>query len=288
MMVGMSTIHNPINFNPADYEIYGYWDNQMPEARWGQTYEDRQRELEFWRADRLDHFPEQNDHQCQHCGQSNVRYVVSAIHIPTGKHICFGDICAERLAFANFDAFKASRIRALAAARNKAHKLGLQRELFLSTRPELKAALERIQERKLAGGEGLSGFALDLFEKFGQWATLSDKQIEWAIKLSNEVQVNKVAEARKVQAARSQWIGSVGERLEITAQVKAVVDCGEGQWGHITLTILETSEGAVLTYFNHLGNKDETVTFKATIKGHNERDGVKQTALSRCKVIRPH
>ncbi len=281
-----STVHNPVNFNPADYEILDYWDNQPPQAVWGMPAEIYRQERDWFEKSRRELWPDLNDHRCQHCGQSNVRYVVAAEHKPSGKVICFGDICCKRLGFAGFDQFQSARIRSLAAAKAETYKKGLERELFISARPELKAALDRIQARLDAKDEGLSSFAIDLLAKFNQWGNLSDKQIDWVLKLADEVRVDKIKEARKAQAARSNHVGSIGERKEFTATVVFTKDF-ETDFGISTLTIMEDAEGNVLKWFGAgFGEeKGATLKFKATVKKHDEREGVKQTCITRAKLI---
>jgi hypothetical protein len=57
----------------------------------------------------------------------------------------------------------------------------------------------------------------------------------------------------------------------------------EGQFGTSYLHIMNDAQGNVVIYKGTkiLGGKTETLTVKATVKEHGERDGVKQTKIAR-------
>jgi hypothetical protein len=282
------TIHNPTNFDPANYEINGYFDNTPPRYIFGMPKASYKEIKEQWEMERDELFPEGNFHQCQHCGNRNVRFVVSCLHEPTGKNICLGDICVARLNFSNYDAFQAARLRSEAAANAKAYKLGLKREAFLKDHSDLKEALDtyNANPEKFKTNQ----FANNIVQQFNTWANLTERQIAAFIKsLTWE---NKFEKMKEQQRQNSQFLGAIGERREFTATIKYTKIFDEDGYnpryygmGPKQMTVLEDKMGNVLIYWNHLGNKDETVTFKATIKKHNLRDGVKQTILSRAKLI---
>ena len=107
----------------------------------------------------------------------------------------------------------------------------------------------------------------------------------------------KQAERAKIEAQRvsnSHHIGAIGERREFTGKV-VFVTSGDGNFGTWFLTGLDTAEGFVL-YWNTLSTTVENfvvnakagdvVTFHARIKDHGERDGVKQTIVSRATKIK--
>jgi hypothetical protein len=92
-----------------------------------------------------------------------------------------------------------------------------------------------------------------------------------------------------VNAAKS-YVGVIGERSEFIAKVVSVKtfhgqSFGYGDSGLRTMTVLEDEAGNKLVYWNHVGSKGEKVRFKATVKAHSEYKGVKQTVLSRAKVL---
>lgn len=104
-----------------------------------------------------------------------------------------------------------------------------------------------------------------------------------------EEEEKRIAAAVAANANKT-FIGKVGERIELTAKIVSVKQF-EGQSfsyydsGVRTMTVLEDADGNRLMYWNALGSKGETVRFKATVKAHQEYKGVKQTVLSRAKVL---
>ncbi len=91
---------------------------------------------------------------------------------------------------------------------------------------------------------------------------------------------------RKAQAAQqaaeavSEFQGAVGERLEWVATMVRFFDVSGG-YGLTRKCVMRTEDGAVLMVNNLDCEPGETVTFKATVKAHNEYRGAKQTILSR-------
>ena len=99
----------------------------------------------------------------------------------------------------------------------------------------------------------------------------------------------KQAERAKIEAQRvaeSRHIGTIGERREFTGKV-VFVTSGEGNYGTWFLTGVDTDQGFVL-YWNTLDTAEanDVVTFDARIKDHGEKDGVKQTVVSRATKIK--
>jgi uncharacterized protein (DUF3820 family) len=91
-------------------------------------------------------------------------------------------------------------------------------------------------------------------------------------------------------------VGTVGERQEFTGTVRFVTS-GENQWGETWfLTLVDTDEGAVL-WWNTFGWENEQghyvsaeagskISFHARVKSHDERDGEKQTIITRATRIK--
>lgn len=88
----------------------------------------------------------------------------------------------------------------------------------------------------------------------------------------------------------SRFIGTVGERIEVDA---VVLDrrSGEGNYGPWTL-IRYIVDGSVLAWFasgepaEALTKIGSTVRIKATVKSHQDRDGLQQTGVSRVAVAK--
>lgn len=101
-----------------------------------------------------------------------------------------------------------------------------------------------------------------------------------------EEKVAQYAAKRAEEAATSNWISTVGKREEFTLNVRHVISMS-GLYGMSYIHIMNDDAGNVVIYkgTNCLGDKGARVTVKATVKEHGERDGVKQTIISRPKGV---
>lgn len=125
----------------------------------------------------------------------------------------------------------------------------------------------------------------------------------------SEADALKEAANAKLHPSNSGHIGTVGERLTVTAkyirsaswEVNYGNKGGKGWWGYLSeqtqyLHTFEDESGNVLVWkttspiAREVGdhyidvNKGETVTVKGTVKEHGEYKGIKQTVLTRCKI----
>lgn len=131
----------------------------------------------------------------------------------------------------------------------------------------------------------------DFYTKMGQaindWGRLSPGQERAVLAMIEraEQRVAERAKKRAEEAAASQWIGKVGERIEITATIIFVTSY-ETQFGVTVVTGLRDDAGNMLIQKGvGIGYKGEKIVVRATVKEHGERDGMKQTILSRPKVL---
>lgn len=90
---------------------------------------------------------------------------------------------------------------------------------------------------------------------------------------------NAIREARK---ALSGHIGTVGERIDLTLTIAHIVEIPT-DYGLMLIHIMSDANQNRVIYkgSKRLADKGETVTLKATIKDHGERDGEKQTIIAR-------
>jgi hypothetical protein len=93
---------------------------------------------------------------------------------------------------------------------------------------------------------------------------------------------NARAESLKVDADKSGWIGTVGERRMFDLTVRLVITM-EGQYGLSYLHVMNDAEGNVVVYkgTKKLAERGGSVSVKATVKDHDVRDGVRQTKIAR-------
>lgn len=94
------------------------------------------------------------------------------------------------------------------------------------------------------------------------------------------------AEAKRrteAEAASSVHVGSVGERLIIDIADMKLLTSWAGDYGFTYMYKFIDKAGCVYIWY---GSKTiaKTDKIKATIKAHTERDGIKQTIITRCKA----
>lgn len=112
-----------------------------------------------------------------------------------------------------------------------------------------------------------------------------------------EREAKRIAQA---EAARnsSEYVGEIGKRMVFDIAEMKLLSSWETQFGTTHLYKFVTTDGNVLIWFasstfgewvtvngHEMWKTYDTVSkIKATVKDHNERDGVKQTIINRCKL----
>lgn len=92
-------------------------------------------------------------------------------------------------------------------------------------------------------------------------------------------------EAARLAETVSQHVGEVGQRITLTAATAKLLTSWEGAYGTTYLYKFTDAQGNVYIWYASRGIETrDGMTLKGTIKDHNERDGVKQTVLTRCKA----
>jgi len=142
------------------------------------------------------------------------------------------------------------------------------------TKQELIAKLTDAHQRTKDsdGGE----FYASLSNYFRQWGSLTEKQ---EVAFLDALERDQVA---------SEHVGKIGERREFRLTlVRYWIGTAHYNGGEYLGYIFEDAEGNRFSYLgNRLGMEDgDTRTIKATVKAHEEREGVKQTRLKRPVII---
>lgn len=101
-------------------------------------------------------------------------------------------------------------------------------------------------------------------------------------------QERSLIRARERAEIVDEYLGEIKQRMELTVRVKAV-DFLPCTYGVTTLYTMTDAAGHLLKWFASrqvLGEEpsDEWITIKATVKGHEEFRGRKETLLTRCAV----
>lgn len=139
-------------------------------------------------------------------------------------------------------------------------------------------------------GQSRNNFAAKLLEGFSEYGSLTENQERAARNMLERdgVRQQERQEARAREAEISQHVGIEGQRQDFTLTIRVRLEF-ESQFGTMYIHIMHDASGNVVIYKGSatLGDKGETVTFKATVKRHDVREGVKQTVVARPKFPAP-
>lgn len=91
---------------------------------------------------------------------------------------------------------------------------------------------------------------------------------------------------RAAADAASEFVGTIGERQTFTGEVVTLIQKGDDPaWGTTYfITKVRCDGNLIVAIGKKFAERGETITFKATIKDHNEYQGVKSTRVNRPKV----
>lgn len=90
------------------------------------------------------------------------------------------------------------------------------------------------------------------------------------------------------QAPDVEYFGNVGDKIQLSLKLVKVGGY-ETQFGYTSVYTFEDSENHQFVWKTGCGidaDKGSMVTIKGSVKAHSEYKGIKQTELTRCKVIR--
>jgi hypothetical protein len=214
------------------------------------------------------------DRACTRCGGfggsevwKRTDFVCYKCHGTGGKHIAKVTVyTAEQLAKLN------ARQDAKLAAKQAAQKAQEEAAVaaFNEAYPDIVAKLAQIPAP--------SGFVQDVVDKGRKYGFLSDRQRD-ALNAALDREL-----VRKEQNAVSQHAGTVGERIEFTGTITFTTQF-QGAFGTVYVTgICDDAGNIFIQKGKYLGYKGERLIVTATVKEHGERDGVKQTIITRPKV----
>lgn len=91
-------------------------------------------------------------------------------------------------------------------------------------------------------------------------------------------------EIEKKKAAKSSWVGTVGERVTLTSAEAKLLTSWDTMYG-VTFMYQFTDEAGNIYIWKTGNTIEETrVSLKGTVKAHGEFNGIKQTELTRCRI----
>ena len=89
---------------------------------------------------------------------------------------------------------------------------------------------------------------------------------------------------RENETTASGYVGSVGDKLTVNVTEAKLMTSWENDFGYTYLYKFSDKDGNVYIWYASKCVGESFKTVKGTVKAHSERDGVKQTVLTRCKV----
>jgi hypothetical protein len=132
------------------------------------------------------------------------------------------------------------------------------------------------------------------YDKGGFWAKMALALDDWgSLTPGQEAACRRILtddaakKAERLAAdANSRWVGEIKQRLDFTVTLQGTFDY-ETDFGTVFGHIMKDQDGNVILYkgSNRLDAKrGDTFTVKATVKKHDERNGVQQTIVNRPKM----
>lgn len=164
-------------------------------------------------------------------------------------------------------------------------RIGRQRR-WLAEDPSRDALIKALYAAANRAREG--SFVVKMIDAYAEWGSLTAGQ-EAAVRRiveQNAQRTQQYAQARQREAETSQHIGTEGVRQDFVLTIRVVLDF-ENDFGTMHIHLMNDALGNVVVYKGSavLGDKGEMVTVRATVKEHGVRDGVRQTIISRPKVM---
>lgn len=125
-------------------------------------------------------------------------------------------------------------------------------------------------------------FLSNLYENYLDYGALTENQCECVRKAIAKQNEWQTAAAEK--AATTEYFGEIGKRQDFVLTVTFHTGF-ESEYGFVNVIGFINENGNVFIYKGSsrpkIIQKGDSVSFKATIKEHKEREGVKQTILAR-------
>ena len=132
--------------------------------------------------------------------------------------------------------------------------------------------------------------AIELDAKDCCYADMYGCYNDFESKFMNQLIADAEESERKVKAEKSSYFGTVGEKVSGIELIFKNEFFYETQFGGMCIYIFEDAEGRQFKWNTSTGfstslEKEEVIKINATIKEHSEYNGIKQTVLTRCKLV---
>lgn len=92
---------------------------------------------------------------------------------------------------------------------------------------------------------------------------------------------------KEAEMSTSEYVGQLGDKADVDVEICYKVSEWPGEWGATYLYKILDTDGNVYMWYSsrYFGDNPEWKKIKGTIKSHQEYRGIKQTILTRCKVV---
>lgn len=133
--------------------------------------------------------------------------------------------------------------------------------------------------------------AIELDAKDCCYADMYGVYNDFDYKFMNQLIADAEEAERKAKAEKSAYVGTVGEKLSGIELIFKNEFFYETQFGGMCIYIFEDADGHQFKWNTSSGfgtslEKEEVIKINATIKEHSEYNGIKQTVLTRCKLVK--
>jgi len=275
-------IHRPSVINPADYRFVAM-KYVGPAASMYLSLGSAGRERISADMDRTGGKYSSHDHGgcCHICGASCL-YQAIFHHAASNTYIVTGETCADKMGLsdANYSLFKKQIGAERKNLAGKAKAQATLAEKGLTALWDIYAA--NVNVHTVPREEGI---ICEMVQKLVKYGSISDKQISFAQSLLERISGRAaLAAQRAAENAASAFLGAVGDRLTLTLTLQWSKSF-ETQYGMLTVHGFKDASGNIVIYKgNRIADNGETLTLKATVKAHEDREGTLQTIINRPKV----
>ena len=274
-------IHRPNAIVPADYMFVGF-KYIGPYA--GFINANQMALIEAHRAKTGGRYSA-HDHggTCGICGASAM-YLAVFHHPISNTYINVGETCADKMDFSDegFNLFRKTvkGEKGRIAAKVKAQ--ATLADMGLTAMWDLYLAYPNLNEAEMPREESI---ICEMVQKLVKYGSISEKQISFAQSLLERISGRAALSAKRAaENAASAFLGAVGDRLTLTLTLQWSKSF-ETQYGMLTVHGFKDASGNIVIYKgNRIADNGETLTLKATVKAHEDREGTLQTIINRPKV----
>lgn len=248
-------IHRPSFLDPAEYTEIGYFDLHHEDGFCWISPEYRNLDAQEFNGNFT------NKGRCDHCGAGPLRYGVIFLHVPSNTIVNVGERCAGVLGLSS-KTEKARRDEHAAAQKR------IALETWLAADPKNTETYEFLTGQIDAGRFGFNGFYFDLLHKLNRYGSLSEKQVDAALRGRDR---DAEFEARKVAEKPASPL--VEGRYEITGEIVSTKS-QESDYGWTWKMLVKMEDGnkvwgtipESLFCLDVANAKGERVTFTATVE----------------------